>query len=283
MLSEMSAEDAKALMRGMVIPPRPDILLDLEDEQHSSSPDFAKIARLISADVALSAAVIKTVNSPFFSLATRVASVQQALQLLGLKNLSNIVQGVVLRQVLSPSTQDDLSIFWASSNSIAMVAAFLSESVHGVSADDAYTLGLFLNCGKPLMAARFPNYVAAICGEEALSKSQLISNEDQQYGVSHNVVGYLLARTWYLPSSTSLAILHAHNFEVFKQSAVGDWQSICTLIALACLAEHIVKLSHNQPEHAEWPKIELLLRQHLGFDLDEFEDLVDTGQQMLLR
>ncbi|MCX7205970.1 MAG: HDOD domain-containing protein [Proteobacteria bacterium] len=281
MQSEISTEDAKALMRGMVIPPRPDILLALEDAQACDAPDFAAIARLISVDVALSAAVIKTVNSPFFSLSTRVSSVQQALQLLGLKNLANIVQGVVLRQVLSSDQLEDMSSFWDFASALAGVAAYLSSSVHGVTSDDAYTLGLFLNCGKPLMAIRFPGYAGSLRGEETLSRAELIVREEGQYQVSHNVVGFLLARTWYLPQNTSLAILHMHDFDIFKHSTQEKWSSLCTLVALGCLAEHIVNLTLNQQEHAEWAQIEPILRNHLGLGLDEFEDLVDSAQQML--
>jgi HD-like signal output (HDOD) protein len=280
-LSEMSIQDTNALMRGIVIPSRPDILLSLEDAQQLDVPDFAKIARLISVDIALSAAVIKTVNSPFFSLSTRVSSVPQALQLLGLKNLAHIVQGLVLRQVLSPVQLGDMNSFWDYSCSVAMVAAYLSESLNGVAADDAYTLGLFLNCGKPVMAMRFPDYHMVNNAETALSCAEQVLGEEQRYQVSHNVVGYLLARSWYLSNSSSLAILHLHDLDVFSRSSQGEWRHVCTLIALASLAEHIVKLSLNQPEHKEWRQIEPILRNHLGLGRDELEDLLDMVQQKL--
>ncbi|MEJ2795199.1 HDOD domain-containing protein [Iodobacter sp. LRB] len=279
MFSEISTEDAKALMRGMVIPPRPDILLALEDAQHSEAPDFAEIARLISADMVLSGAVIKTVNSPFFSLSTRVNSVQQALQLLGLKNLANIVQGLVLRQVLSPASLGDMSEFWDYSSSVAMAAAYLAEAVHGVSSDEAYTLGLFLNCGKPLMALRFPGYTLQHAVDDHCTNKALIFREEQQYRVSHNVVGYLLARAWYLPVASSLAILHLHDGDISERAV--QWPHVCALIALAQLAEHIVQRSLHLPEQEGWPQAEVLLRGLLGLSQDELEDLQDSVQQKL--
>ncbi|MGL4602613.1 MAG: HDOD domain-containing protein [Iodobacter sp.] len=281
MLTDLSAEEANVLLRGMVIPPRPDILLALEKAQGSEVPDFAEIARLISTDVALSAAVIKTVNSPYFSLSARVVSVQQALQLLGLKNLSNVVQGVVLRQVLSPGEPEDMVAFWNFSGSVAMVAAHLAESVHGVTPDEAYTLGLFISCGKPLMEIRFPGYTAASYQQKALSRTARIQEEERMYRVSHNVVGYLLARTWYLPADTSLAILNLHNFEVFQEPVPGEWSHICTLIALVCLAEHIVSCRLNQPVQAGWRQIEPLLCRYLALSQDELDDLLDHVPAML--
>jgi len=59
----------------------------------SSQPDFqiAKIGETVRADVALTTATLKLVNSPFFGLRTDVTSVEQAIGLLGLDVLKGLV------------------------------------------------------------------------------------------------------------------------------------------------------------------------------------------------
>ena len=68
------------------IPPCPKILLDLSAEVRKEEPDLQRIERLVSGDVGLSAALIKTVNSPFYGLRSKVHSVMQAIHMLGLSN-----------------------------------------------------------------------------------------------------------------------------------------------------------------------------------------------------
>jgi hypothetical protein len=85
--------DRKTL-KGIAIPSRPQVLVQLENELTKDDPDPRVIARLISGDVGLSAAVLKTVNSPFFGLSRRISSVAQAVSLLGMRSATQIVTGL---------------------------------------------------------------------------------------------------------------------------------------------------------------------------------------------
>ena len=57
------------------LPPRPAVLASLTEQMHSDDPDIARVSQLVSADVGLGAAVVKTVNSPYFGLGRQVVSV----------------------------------------------------------------------------------------------------------------------------------------------------------------------------------------------------------------
>lgn len=281
MLSELKQKEADKILRGMVIPPRPSILLELEKHQQAEEADFDTITRLISDDMTLSAAVLKTVNSPFFQLPNRVASVQQALQYLGLNNVSNIVRGLALRQALSSDHAEKMESFWISSTRMAHVAAHLASKLHGYANDEAYTFGLFHNCGMPLMQARFADYQNTINQGERLSRAEYIELENRRHHTSHNVVGYLLGRTWYLPEHVNLAILNHHDYRIFNERGDARWHQVANLVALASLAEHVVRLHSGLSEHAEWRQIEPVLLNHLGFVQTEFEDYADESHHHL--
>ncbi|MEF8759536.1 MAG: HDOD domain-containing protein [Candidatus Accumulibacter sp. UW25] len=53
-------------LSGFAIPSRPQVLEKIQNELMKKEPDPRHIERLIKADVSLSAAVLKAVNSPFF-------------------------------------------------------------------------------------------------------------------------------------------------------------------------------------------------------------------------
>lgn len=281
MLTELAPKEADKILHGMVIPPRPTLLLRLEELQRSPSPSFTQIAQLISEDLTLSAAVLKAINSPFYALSNKIASVQQALHLLGLRNVGNIVRGFALKQAIDARCAEKMEMFWIQSSRVAHLAEYLARHLHGIVADEAYTFGLFHNCGMPLMLGRFADYQKTINQGETLSRADYIALENQRHKTSHNVVGYLLGRTWYLPEHINLAILNHHHYAIFSQAIDARSQPVANLIALASLAEHIVRAHSGQSEHPEWRQIEVVLLSHLGMLRTEYEDLADEAHTLL--
>jgi HD-like signal output (HDOD) protein len=133
----------------------------------------------------------------------------------------------------------------------------------------------------PLMLSRFADYQKTIVQGESLSRAEYIALENQRHKTSHNVVGYLLGRTWYLPDQINLAILNHHHYALFNTPIDAKALPITNLIALASLAEHILRAHSGQFEHAEWRQIEPLLLNHLGMGRTEYEDLADEAHALL--
>jgi HD-like signal output (HDOD) protein len=105
-------KQADKIVRGIGIAPCPTILTKLLKELREDDPDYNKASKLISADMSLSAAMLKTVSSPFFGLRTKPTSVNQALQLMGLRNTIEIVTGLLLRQAFPAADNAAMEIFW---------------------------------------------------------------------------------------------------------------------------------------------------------------------------
>jgi HD-like signal output (HDOD) protein len=275
MLRQLPAAEYEQLSKNLVIPPRPTMLEAIKRAQNAAEPNFDEIAEFINSDLTLSLAMIKAVNSPFYQLTQKINSVDQALQLLGLRNVCNLVEGIVLRQTLSAEHNHRMEQFWESAIRTAMIAGQIAQMVHGISPEEAYTFGLFRSSGKAVMAARFDSYLNTLEKGERYSRSEFIALEDRRYQTNHTVVGYLLSRTWYLPEDMQLAILNHHDFEIFEHRDEAQWHHVCTLIAIAGLAEHILKMHIQQFEHIEWRAIEPILLEHLALKLEEYEDLID--------
>jgi HD-like signal output (HDOD) protein len=66
-------------------------------ELNKEEPDTHVIIRLIRVDMGLSAAMLKTVNSPFFGPVNKTSCVASALSLLGTRRASQIVSSLALR------------------------------------------------------------------------------------------------------------------------------------------------------------------------------------------
>ena len=97
-------------LRDIGIPPRPAILERISSEMLREEPDYKRLATIIGADVALSAGLIKTANSPFFGYRIRARTINEALMLLGLDVASRALAGIILRRVFPNSLH--LERFW---------------------------------------------------------------------------------------------------------------------------------------------------------------------------
>ncbi len=103
--------DVDALIRSIVVPPRPALLAEVQAEIDADDPDVGCIARLIGRDVALTAGVLRSVNSPFFALSRKAGSLAEAIALLGLRRIGALVTGFALRQAVR-GDRAQLTRFW---------------------------------------------------------------------------------------------------------------------------------------------------------------------------
>lgn len=95
-MNPITAHEAERLLSGIVIPPRPTVVQAILEEKSRELPDLGHISQLIAGDVALAAAVLKTVNSPLYGLRRRVSAIDQAVGMLGMTNIATLVTGIAL-------------------------------------------------------------------------------------------------------------------------------------------------------------------------------------------
>ena len=69
----------------------------------------------------------------------------------------------------------------------------------GVRADDAYTYGLFRDCGIVILLRRYPAYQGILAGANLDRDMPFTAVEQAALPTDHTVVGCLLAQNWWLP------------------------------------------------------------------------------------
>ncbi|MFP5420835.1 MAG: HDOD domain-containing protein [Gammaproteobacteria bacterium] len=285
MSQELSAEYIQQVLQGISVPPQPQIMVDLQMEQVMPNPDLRTIAKLISHDPGLSGALLKLVNSPFFGLTNRIASIQQAVNLLGCNTVINLINAQSIRGELTDEAIVTLNRFWDTAQDVAMTCLTLAKRIGYHSPDEAYTLGLFHNCGIPLMIKRFPNYMAVL--EEAYASAtderRVVDTENRLLNTNHAVVGYFTAKSWNLPLHLCEAIASHHNaLAIFTEDSSRDAQ-LKTLLAILKMAEHICssyRVLGNQPDDFEWQSIEQLVLEYVGLSEYDFENLRESIRDM---
>ena len=255
------------------IPPCPVILDRFITETRRDEPDFTRLANIIGTDVALSAGLIKTANSPFFGMRQRVRSVNEALSVLGLKTASRAVAGIILRKAF-PNVPN-LERFWDASARIAHLSGWLAQhlEIRGLHADDTYTFGLFRDCGIPVLLGRFPQYENILAEANNEAKRGFVDVEGDGLPTNHAMVGCILAQNWWLPEEICLAIRNHHDLHALTSANSQLPMSSRRIIATAQLAEHIVQQQLGLSMTQEWTKLGGACLQLLDIDDARLDEL----------
>ena len=237
--SETLDRNAAATVKEIGIPPCPAILSKLLREARASDPDFRRIGQLIGGDVALASAVLKVANSPFYGLRSKAASVQQALTLLGLNTVVQLVTGLLLRDAFAGSCKPGMEAYWKSSMAISLICAMISRETRRRDPGVTGTYGLFRDCGMPVMLQKFAIYSDVFDGSALTPGEPPLELENERYATNHARVGAQLARSWYLPESVCLAILHHHDAAFSDEIIVQADADALVLIATGLAAEQM--------------------------------------------
>jgi len=262
-------QSVDALIKTIRIPPRPSLLADVQAELAANDPDPRRLTNIIANDVAMSASLLKLANSSFFGLRLKAKSVEHAVNLLGITQCGNLMTGIIARQSIQVE-KISLVKFWDFSTKRAQAMTQLARRMRVCAPDQAHTFGLFCDIGIPLLLERFPDYAETLELANQEAQDTFTTVEDGRHATSHTAIGSLMARTWGLPESVSLAILLHHDYSVLNDPNTED--SVKSLIALALLAEYGIQKYHGQESSCEWEKGGDAACEFLGLSADEVED-----------
>lgn len=272
---QLTQEQIQHLLQGIAIPPQPQVLVDLQMEQFSPHCDAASIARLISQDVGLSGAILKTVNSPYFKHRNQITSITQAVNILGVSSVVNLVNAQSIKGALSDDDIIAMGRFWDCAMEIAMIAAVVAKQIGFPNPDEAYTLGLFHDCGVALLMRRFKNYRTILQEAYARPDDDISTTENSLLNTNHAVVGYYVAKSWHLPNYLCEAIHEHHRADRALTEESADPKKK-TLLAILKMAEHIggsYKLWGDQDVDHEWQRVGPSVLIYVGLTQYEFEQM----------
>ena len=267
---EVNEYQIEKVLSGFHIPAKPELLQQLQNLLDHDEPDIDKISSLIASDPALAASILKIINSPSYGMNRSISDVKQSVMILGLKTINSLVTAMLLKNAFKGESSISLEDFWDSSVDIANAMMFLGNHIRrDVSIDLLYTVGLFVNCGMPLLALKYGNYGRLLKKAESLEISS-IRLEDKFYQTNHAVLGYYLASSWHLPKHICNLILNHHDMRLLTQKCGSEEQ--VTFAVLKASENLIQRLKHSE-NIDEWQSIESLVLDTLGIDVEEYEDL----------
>jgi HD-GYP domain-containing protein (c-di-GMP phosphodiesterase class II)/HD-like signal output (HDOD) protein len=260
------------LAGGVKIPPLPSVLLELQALQKNEDAGAREYAGLISRDVGLSGAVFRVARSPVFALRAKVDTLDKAVSVLGIKHTEAIVRSEALRQSMQdPHYTQILERLWKRLGGIADLCALIVKraGVSGISLDQAYTVGMFHDCGVAMLCKRYPAYAQGLMDGDSDAD---ILRLDRELQTSHAVLGQSVAKNWQLPVEVVACIRFHHD-----PAARGLPDSTLRLIGVLQFAIHLYNVQSGEDD-GEWSRWQARVGEILGRGA---EDLTALGEEVL--
>lgn len=212
------------------IPVQPETLVKLSLLLAENEVDLPQVSLLISSDMALAASVLKAVNSAMYGLRGRVQSVQQAITYLGTREVASVTFEMGLRAVFPAAPE--LEPLWQRARVRGLLMGRIGQALN-IDPWAAHSAGLFEECGKAVMfkhvTERYRPMLAAAENDE-----DLLMQEHEAFGVSHDALGAALCESWGLaPAAVDCVRYHVLVNSTLELPMHVQRRSICALSALA--------------------------------------------------
>ena len=204
----------QSLINSPTLPTVPKVAQRLLELIQDENVTLSDLQDLISVDVALSAKIIRLINSPLYGLSREVLSIKDAALYLGLNTVRSIALSFSLLSTFSNDAgkDDALDAIWQTSLMNALATRRLASEFGGWDPEEAFLSGLLADCGVLLFHLKLPEYAQILQRFEA-GEADLLELEQTSLGTSHARIGGLLLDAWKFPTSLSEIVSLHHDTE----------------------------------------------------------------------
>ena len=194
------------------LPQFPENILLVQKLIGDPKSDMAGIARQISMDPALTADLLKIVNSAQYMLSKKVDNISEAVRLVGIRGIKNLLYSYGTQKLLGDDSVEKKQL-WEHSYKTAFYAYNLVKNFKRDKnlLDDVYVSGILHDMGKIIFSTVHPDLLDKIkgfCVDKNMSASTF---EDLAAGMNHAEIGALIAEKWNFPEGLIAAIRYHHN------------------------------------------------------------------------
>ncbi|MDR0496676.1 MAG: HDOD domain-containing protein [Treponema sp.] len=212
------------------LPQFPENILMVQKLISDPKSEMADIARQISMDPALTADLLKIVNSAQFMLSKKVDSIAEAVKMVGIRGIKNLLFSYGTQKILGDDTSDKKNL-WEHSYKTAFFAYNLVKNFRRDRnlLDDAYVGGILHDMGKIVFSNVHPdllNKIKSFCTDRGLPVSTF---EDLSAGLNHSEIGALISEKWNFPENLVTSIRYHHD----PGSAPKQYRDLVDVVYLA--------------------------------------------------
>lgn len=155
------------------------------------------VAELVKMDPALSARIIKFVNSAGVSNQRTIMNANDAIVMAGMGTVKNFALSLSLVTKDSRNRCNGFSYvsYWSTSLARAVALMVMNHCERVIAPEEAFTFGLLADIGRLAIASAWAEEYSD-CLYAVQDENQLLALESKTFGVNHNEMSLLLLKDW---------------------------------------------------------------------------------------
>jgi HD-like signal output (HDOD) protein len=209
----------------LMLPTLPEVALQIREAAEDRDINVSELSKVIGRDIALSARLIKVVNSPLLRGSSEVTALNTAITRLGVNYSCNLAIGLVMEQIFnarSAVVEQKMRDIWTTSVQIAGIAYELCRhSDSGLKPDQAALAGMIHQIGA------LPILIYAEEHNELLSDPICLNHVIDRI---HPLIGERILKKWDFPAplaNVPECCLHLH-----RDPGPADYADIIQIASL---------------------------------------------------
>lgn len=234
----MNQELLERILRCQTLPSLPAVAMQVIELTREPYVSMKKLAATIQNDQALSAKILKTVNSSFYGLRRPCANISQALVMLGLSTVKSLALGFSLVSSIGTNGcgRFDYVAYWRRGLYTAVAAKSIARQVGVAQEDEAFLGGLLQDVGMvALFQAMGDEYVTVLARADG-DHRKLVRNELAAFEVQHPEVGAMLVQRWKLPDELIVPV----KYHECPTAAPKQYAALVKCVGLGNIAHDIL-------------------------------------------
>lgn len=217
------------------LPAQPTIAVEVLRLTRQENTNVDELIKVIERDSALTAQILKIVNSSLYALPKKIASVKQAVVALGMRAVKIMAMSLSLVDAIrkGPAEKNlfDFPLYWRRSLSTAVGARLLAQHVDKRLAEDAFVGGLLADIGMAAAQHSAPAMYEPVLAIWQNGNAPLSDVERKKLGVTHSEMGAELLRAWALPDSLCSIVATHHGDGLMRLE--GDTLRMAMIVCAA--------------------------------------------------
>jgi HD-like signal output (HDOD) protein len=254
----------------------PEIYIRVRDVVDNPESSMDDLANAIKIDPAISARVLKVVNSPLYGFPKQIDSITRAVNLIGMQSVSDLVAATIIGRTFSgmPAELMDLPAFWKKSALCALMAGKIARASGIMESERFFIEGLLRDIGHLVLYQTVPQRAQSALIESGHLGTRLAEVEQSNIGCDFTEVGAELVRFWGMPSPIEQAIRHQ-----LHPDEATEYQMHASIVHLAGVAADAAELETNRT--VDPPPFDPFALSCTQFNVDEHPSLLAEAQQEL--
>lgn len=181
----------------------------MDDPKHAAK----QLSDIISHDPALTARILRIVNSSYYGLAVKIELVSRAVSVIGEQDLRNLVLATSAVDVFKrmPNELVDVDLFWRHSIHTGIVARLLSRYCNILHGERLFVAGLLHDIGKLVLYHKEMVLSQQVMLKASAGDGVVFRAEEEIIGFSHADVGGALITSWQLADTLREVVTYHHH------------------------------------------------------------------------